>query len=213
MTGEELDVFDADGAAARPPRAGMDDVHRQGLWHRTFACWLVSLQRGTVLLQQRGPRNRIDPGSYDASASGHLAAGETPEDGWRELQEELGVTLPAKNRFAIGVFRNCARRGAYINNEFCHVFMGLWAGDMFAIRLQPGEVAACGEIAIVDGLALFGGHMAEITLGGAAGTAVRLSRADMCNHAARCENGYYLNVMRAAADLAAGRAPRLLPPL
>jgi 8-oxo-dGTP pyrophosphatase MutT (NUDIX family) len=210
---EMLDVFDAAGAALDPPFLSIDDVHRRGLWHRTFACWLVS-PRGTVLLQKRGPRNRIDPGSYDAAASGHLRAGETPDDGWRELHEELGIEVPAPDRFPIGIFRNQAVRGDYINNEFCHVFLARWQGRLQDLTLQAGEVAGCAEIPIAGGLALFGGQQSEAPIQtGAAGAGV-LRRTDMCNAAARSgENGYYLKVMQAADDLHAGRALRWLPPL
>jgi len=209
---EILNVFDAGGAALDPPVASIDEVHRLGLWHVTFACWLVS-PRGTVLIQKRGARNRIDPGSYDASASGHLSAGETPEDGWRECREELGVVLPAEDRFPIGVFRNQAVRGDYINNEFCHVFLARWQGTRQDLTLQAGEVAGCAEMSVADGLALFGGRRLGISAQTTDGD-ITLCATDMCNAAQRTgKNGYYLKVMEAAADLLAGRPLRTLPPL
>jgi len=90
---EYLDIFDELFNPLEPAKASIDDVHKKGLWHQTFACWIVNPQKETVLFQLRGVRNRIDPGSFDASSSGHLKAGESPADGFRELSEEL-VTRP-----------------------------------------------------------------------------------------------------------------------
>lgn len=210
---ENLNVFDAGGKPLDPPVASIDDVHKNGLWHITFACWLVNPLRESIVLQKRGPRNRIDPGTYDASASGHLSAGETTEDGWRELHEELGVVPPAEDRFPLGVFRNQAVRGDYINNEFCHVFLSRWSGVLSDLQLQTGEVAGCAEMKTAHALGLFGGQWSEITISTLKGAAA-LCLGDMCNVAGRTgENGYYLKVMQAATDLCGGRELRHLPPL
>lgn len=95
---ENLDIFDELFNPLAPTSASIDEVHKKGLWHQTFACWVISPQRKTILFQLRGARNRIDPGSLDASASGHLKAGEKPADGFRELREELGIDIPVENR-------------------------------------------------------------------------------------------------------------------
>jgi ADP-ribose pyrophosphatase YjhB (NUDIX family) len=211
---EHLGVFDAAGRPLDPPVASIDVVHAQGLWHKTFACWLVSPSRKTVVLQKRGVRNRIDPGFYDASASGHLAAGETPEEGWRELREELGVVIPDAQRFFIGMFLNRAVRGNYINNEFCHVFLACWQGDLSGLRLQDGEVEPCVEAGIGDALALFGGKKMEIPVQTENGRPFVLRRTDMCNHVPRSgANGYYYQVMQAAADVVDTGSVRRLQPV
>lgn len=69
------------------------------------------------------------------------------------------------------------------------------------------------EVKIADAAAVFSGSRREMTARSLSG-GITLQLADMCNHAVRGgEKGYYLNVMRAAADLADGRLPHPLPPL
>ncbi len=54
----------------------------------------------------------------DATAAGHLTAGETIADGMREVEEELGVTYPMDALQDLGVHR--VDEGA--NREFQYVF-------------------------------------------------------------------------------------------
>jgi len=209
---EKLDVFDAFYDPLTPPVAGIDEVHQKGLWHRTFACWVADPQANAVLLQQRGPRNRIDPGSFDASASGHLAAGERPEDGFRELREELGINIAPDDRAALGVFRNMAVRGSYINNEFCHVFVARSVAPLSSLQLQAGEVAGVFSLGIEAGIGLFSGRQAQARISGIVlqeGSYTPQERSisvqDMCNWRERCEvSRYYLKALMAARDFLRG---------
>lgn len=69
------------------------DVHRDGDWHRAIHVWIYGADHGGafIVLQQRGLDKDTWPGSLDATAAGHLSAGETPEDAFREVEEELGI--------------------------------------------------------------------------------------------------------------------------
>ena len=87
---EQIDIFDEEFNAIEPFVATIDVVHQKGLWHQTFACWLVHPKENKIFLQLRGPKNRIGPNTFDASASGHLSSQEKPIDGFREAEEELG---------------------------------------------------------------------------------------------------------------------------
>lgn len=203
---ENLDVFDADYQPLDPPSASIDVVHQDGLWHQTFACWLVNRARRTVILQLRGPNNRIDPGSFDASASGHLVTGETPDQGFRELEEELGVTVKPEDRIYLGYFRNMATRqdGKYINRGFCHIYLAPCDLDLGGFRLQAGEVEHICEMDVADGIALFSRTQPSVTVKMRTGSR-EITIEDMCNYQPRVmDTNYYLSVFKAARDFANG---------
>ncbi len=117
---ELLDVFDEHG-----DRLGVRtraDVHREGLWHRCLHLWVVT-DAGEVLLQRRARAKAAWPGMLDATAAGHLTAGETVLDGLREAEEELGVAFtPAEVRL-LGI-RAVADRPTpgTVNREIQHVY-------------------------------------------------------------------------------------------
>ncbi|MDF2939105.1 MAG: hypothetical protein K0Q90_4478, partial [Paenibacillaceae bacterium] len=100
---ENFDIFDEHmnhiGTASR------QEAHAQGLWHRTFHCWV--LRKGSagweILLQLRHKDKDTFPGLLDVSSAGHLLAGELVEDGVRELEEELGIGVPYPELFFASV--------------------------------------------------------------------------------------------------------------
>jgi isopentenyldiphosphate isomerase len=90
MGGDEIfDVVDeADCVIATAAR---EDVHRQGLRHRS-AHILVYDADGRLYLQRRSFTKECSPGLWDTSAAGHLGAGEDyAAAARRELAEELGL--------------------------------------------------------------------------------------------------------------------------
>ncbi len=201
---EKLDVFDELHNPLKPSVATIDDVHTKGLWHQTFACWLVNKSKNTVLLQLRGSNNRIDPNSLDASASGHLSAGEKPSDGFRELEEELGVSMAEDDRAYLGIFRNIAIRGVYINHEFCHIYLGNSEYSFEDFKLQEGEVDAVFEMDIDEAIKLFLGEVDGIKITNP-NNECDLKIEDMCNYNERVNvSNYYLKVMLAAKGLVSG---------
>jgi isopentenyldiphosphate isomerase len=120
MDDELLDVFDRRGRHLGTKRR--DEVHRDGDWHLAFHLWVV---RGDgVLLQRRASTKASWPGRLDASAAGHLLAGEAVHDGLREAEEELGAVYAFAELTPLGVHRVCdgsEHRGA-ANRELQHVF-------------------------------------------------------------------------------------------
>jgi isopentenyldiphosphate isomerase len=119
MADELLDVFDERGwhrgAKLR------SEVHRDGDWHLAFHLWVV---RGDgVLLQRRATLKRAWPGRLDATAAGHLLAGEAVRDGLREAEEELGVAYAFGDLVELGVHRvEDADGEGVVNRELQHVF-------------------------------------------------------------------------------------------
>ncbi|WP_083511545.1 NUDIX hydrolase [Alicyclobacillus acidiphilus] len=122
--GEEiLDIFDHDmrwvGTASRA------DVHREGYWHQTFHCWVCVQVDGVahLVLQLRHPSKDTNPGKLDVSCAGHLSAGERPDDGTRELREELGLEVEFADLREAGAYREQSSADGVIDNEYCHIYV------------------------------------------------------------------------------------------
>jgi isopentenyldiphosphate isomerase len=116
---EILDVFDEHGGHIGTKRRG--DVHRDGDWHLAFHLWVVA--PAGVLLQRRARDKSSWPGFLDASAAGHLLAGESIREGLREADEELGVAYVFDDLAHLGVHRVAdTERSGTVNRELQHVF-------------------------------------------------------------------------------------------
>ena len=202
---EKIDVFDELYNELEPKFTTIDEVHTKGLWHQTFACWLVNKSNNSVVLQLRGPRNRIDPGSFDASASGHLSSGEKPEQGFRELEEELGVTIDKGDKHYLGMFRNIAIRGSYINHEFCHIYLASSNYSLKDFSLQEGEVDGVFEMDIDNAINMLLGKKDSIQIKGI-NENKDISTRDLCNYNERVNvTNYYLQVMLQAKAMLEGQ--------
>ncbi len=90
---ELFDVIDVHGVPTGVVKRRAD-VHRDGDWHRAIHVWIYGedASGAFIVVQRRGLDKDTWPGAIDATAAGHLTAGETPEDAFREIEEELGIT-------------------------------------------------------------------------------------------------------------------------
>ena len=155
---EQLDVVDEVGRYLRT--APRDEVHERGEWHRVFHCQIVTLRDGapTAVLQQRSRTKAAFPGLIDISAAGHLAAGETPIDGIRELEEELGISPASTDLVPLGVRRLADDSGeGTLNCELTSVYLLRDDRPLTDYVLARDEVDAVLDAPIADLLALFGG--------------------------------------------------------
>jgi isopentenyldiphosphate isomerase len=172
---ELLDVIDETGARLGvKPRSA---VHRDGDWHVAFHLWVAGA--GGVLLQRRSTAKASWPGFLDATAAGHLVAGERVADGLREAEEELGVAWSFGDLVPLGVHRIVDReRPGVVNRELQHVFgvrddRPLEAYDRFDRTELDGLVhvahagfaaLAAGRDARVDALAWDGDRVRRTTV-------------------------------------------------
>lgn len=203
---EQIDIFDEEFNPIEPKTTTIDVVHQQGLWHQTFACWLVNPDKNVLFLQLRGPKNRIGPNTFDASASGHLSAGEKPIDGFREAEEELGKNLNLHDIISMGINKNVIIQGAYINREFCHIYMAKTENDLKDFQLEDGEVAGLFKLDIQQGIKLFSDEISSVSVegivweGSTYKTETRtITKRDFCSYHDRVNiSGYYLKVMMMA---------------
>jgi isopentenyldiphosphate isomerase len=202
---ENVKIFDEHMTPIEPFNASMDQVHKEGIWHSTFACWVVKKHptKPAVLLQLRGPKNRIDPNTFDISSAGHLAHTEEPVDGLRELHEELGIEKNESDVIYMGVRRNFSGFPGYINREFCHTFMTSTTLDLEELKPEPGEVNGIFELNLEDGKNLFSDRGESIEIRGIVSQDGQLvpatrtvKKTDFCSYNDRCVvSKYYLGIM------------------
>lgn len=188
------------------------EVHRAGIWHQTFHCWVLidgSARRPCAVFQMRSPRKSRGGGKLDTAAAGHLLAGETARDGCREIEEETGIRANFDELLPLGIHVEPWQEGDHIDLEFQHMFM-LRRSDLGPVRLQPEEVSQLVAIPIADGRDLFSGRAStisarEITPDGKVGGLVEGLGVDdfMGGH----RRGYYARGFRAALAIARGERP------
>ncbi len=95
---ELFDIVNEDGSPTGITKRRAD-VHRDGDWHRAIHIWVwgVDDDGPYILMNQRGRHKDTWPLALDATVGGHLGAGETVEDAYREVEEEIGVPVdPAR---------------------------------------------------------------------------------------------------------------------
>ncbi|OIN68194.1 NUDIX hydrolase [Exiguobacterium sp. KRL4] len=136
---EQLMVVDISG---RPLyRATRQTVHTEGLWHETFHCFVIDLEKGHVLLQQRAKQKKDFPELLDITAAGHLLAGETPAEGVRELKEEIGLVRAFEDLYPIGVFLEELMFPDLLDRERVHLFITDSPEPLHRYVLQTTEVS------------------------------------------------------------------------
>ncbi len=141
MENELLNVFDQHmnqiGVATRK------EVHKKGLWHETFQCWLISKEAGRdyIYLQIRSDSKKDFPSMMDITAAGHLLAHETIEEGVREVQEELGIGVSFAELIHLGVMKDCIIQESFIDQEYANVFLYPCKTSFDEFQLQREEVA------------------------------------------------------------------------
>ncbi|MBD3860638.1 NUDIX domain-containing protein [Bacillus sp. 28A-2] len=144
------------------------DVHAQGLWHETFHFWLLKKEHGTVYLyfQLRSPAKKDFPSLLDITAAGHLLSDEQPSDGIREVEEELGLSLPFEVLTFAGVIQDEIHMPAFIDREYCHVYLYVHQEEQMNVQLQKEEVAGLYRTKCLDAQHLFTGTCERIQVEG-----------------------------------------------
>ena len=112
-------------------------AHRTPVLHRAFSVFVLD-DRGAMRLQRRAAGKYHSAGLWSNACCGHPRPGETAIGAaTRRLQEEMGITcalLPAGTvSYSVDV------GGGLREDEFNHVFVGLFTGDATP---DPAEVSA-----------------------------------------------------------------------
>lgn len=140
---ERFDVIDMTGAPTGVVKRRAE-VHRDGDWHRAIHVWIYGhdAEGPFILLQRRGHDKDSWPGRLDAPTAGHLAAGETPEDAFREIEEELGVAPDPTLLVHVGTRVIADEESPRMDREFEEVYLLRDDRPLTAYRPDPVEVDA-----------------------------------------------------------------------
>ena len=109
------------------------DVHRDGDWHRSIHVWVYGVEANApfLLMNQRGLEKDTWPGVLDATVGGHLSAGETVEEAYREIEEEIGIVADPKRLRHIGArARSAESAEGIIDREIEEVFLSHPFGEL-----------------------------------------------------------------------------------
>lgn len=163
---ENIDIYDANlGHKGVMERI---KAHKEGEWHRTFHCWVVSTEDGgSLLFQQRSMKMKNFPGLLDVSAAGHIEAGEAIEEGVRELKEELGIEIDESRLIRLGERVEVAdQANGQRNREYQSVYMYLTSQPISSYKPEEYEVTALVLLNIQDGFKLFRSEVEKVTMKG-----------------------------------------------
>jgi len=142
MTEEYLDILNEKGEMTGESRS-YNEAHEKGLIHRSAHVWILNSKK-ELLLQKRASDRKAHPDYWDISSAGHISAGQTSLEGAkRELEEELGLSLPDnmfKYLFSLEQ-RKVLNNGTYINNEFNDIYLVNFDIPLEKIKFDKGEVS------------------------------------------------------------------------
>ena len=167
MMNENIDIYDANLS-----HLGVMDratAHKQGQWHLAFHCWIVNgIDDGSLLFQLRSRTSVNFASLLDASAAGHLDAGERVGDGGvREIFEELGIEVELSSLHELGYrVEAMDESNGDKNREYQSVYLVRLDRPVSEYRPSPDEVDGLFWLPISSGFELFSGVMKEARVQG-----------------------------------------------
>lgn len=142
------------------------DVHRDGDWHRAIHVWIYGQGDSGpyLLMNQRGRHKDTWPLALDATVGGHIAAGETVEQAYREVEEEVGITVDPASLCHIGQRRkeSGGNQPGTIDREIQEVFLLRDDRPLDEFRPNPAELEGLVRISLDDAMLLFAGDMRSV---------------------------------------------------
>lgn len=120
------------------------DAHILGKWHRTVCFLLVDSKKKLIYFQDKSNRSKFESHDFFVKLNGgHLLTGESPEQGIRELKEELGITISPDNIFPIGIDQTSVDLSAdYKIREFRYYFIVDVDNVLDKLKFQDKEVSS-----------------------------------------------------------------------
>lgn len=116
-------------------------VHRDGLWHREIAIWIIN-EKGEILLQKRASTKKQDPNKWDITA-GHIDAGEIPlAVARRETLEEIGLDLK-ENDIEFLFVEKMEKKFSELqyNKMFNYIYLAKTSKDISEYVIQKEELS------------------------------------------------------------------------
>lgn len=157
---EYLDYYDEDGNYLGFKLR--EDIHREGLWHKTVHCWLYD-KDGSIYFQIRKDSN-----TFYTTASGHVLKGESIKDAFkREIFEEIGINVDSKDATLVNVVTwkmdKIKKDGTIFKDRaFSNVYVDLFEDDINSFSFDQNEVLGLVKVNAKDALLLFERESGEI---------------------------------------------------
>lgn len=148
---EKLDIYDENmnyiGSRDR------DEVHQNGLWHKTIHCWLYDAM-GNAYFQIRKNSKKL----Y-TSASGHVLEGETLKDAFhREVFEEIGVDVDINKAYLVEItawrMDKIKNGKPFKDRAFANVYLNEIPSGFTNFKFDENEVLGIVKVNTKDALSL-----------------------------------------------------------
>jgi isopentenyl-diphosphate Delta-isomerase len=121
-------------------------AHIDGTWHATIHVWILD-DKNRLILQRRSPTKEHFPNFFDVSVGGHIRPG---EDGLREVEEELGVTVTLGELISIGTLTLETKIPTLWTRERPRVYLWYSKLSLDSFKFTDGEVSQLAAIEIRD---------------------------------------------------------------
>ena len=150
---EYLDYYSKDGEYIG--YKSREDVHKEGLWHKTVHCWLYD-KEGNIYFQIRKDSNR-----FYTTASGHVLKGETVKDAFkREIKEEIGLNIDSSDASLVRIvpwkMDKIKKDGTVFKDRaWANVYVDLFEDDINKFNFDKNEVLGLVRVNAKDTLNLF----------------------------------------------------------
>ncbi len=106
LNGKDLELFDIvdDNGNPTGKTEERETAHFLGTKHRSSHMWISDGKN--ILFQKRAACKDSNPGCYDISSAGHIAAGDDPlSSAIREMKEELGLDIKENDLIFLGLHK------------------------------------------------------------------------------------------------------------
>jgi isopentenyldiphosphate isomerase len=123
-----------------------DQAHIDGTWHATIHVWILD-DKNHLILQRRSLTKEHFPNYFDVSVGGHIRPG---EDGLREVQEELGVTVTLDELVSIGILTLETKIPSLWTRERPRVYLWHSRRPLDSFKFTDGEVTQLAALDIRD---------------------------------------------------------------
>lgn len=113
------------------------EAHEKGVLHRAFSVFIFN-DKGEMMLQRRADSKYHSPGLWSNTCCSHPRLGETNvEAGERRLQEEMGFSVPLKEKFSF-IYKAQFGNGL-TEHELDYVLIGHYNAEPIINKDEVGE--------------------------------------------------------------------------
>lgn len=137
-------------------------VHADALWHNTVHCWLYD-KSGNIYFQIRK-----EEGTLYTTASGHIKAGETIEEGFaREIDEEIGLRIDSQKAIFLDMHKyimDLIKKDGTIfkDRAFVNLYAYDFEGNIEEFNFDETEINGLAKVNVKDTIKLLNNEINSI---------------------------------------------------